>query len=142
ITSLTAHLSAQIAFGNWLNREPYGKAIWVAEGIVFYLAAPLSVYLTLARKLSLRSLSLGMIAGVVTIVALPFFQSQLNTSLNHFLAYALAKHCNVTLWLRCYEVLQGSPAPVGVIRLLAAMWAASLCKTVKGEARSTGGRIA
>ncbi len=139
ITSLTAHLSIQTTFGNWLNRAPYGKAIWVAEGIVFYLAGPLSVYLALARKLSLRSLAVGMGAGVFTVIALPFFLPHLETPLSYLFGYALAKHWNVTLWLRWYEVLEGSQAPVGFVPLFAGMWAASFCKSGMGRPQSAGG---
>lgn len=129
ISSLTAHFPFQAAFGNWLDREPYGQAIGIAEGIVFYLAGPVSVYLALARNLSLRSLAVGVGAGALTIFLLPFFQSHLYTPLSYFFAYALAKHWNVTLWMRWYDILQGSQAPVGIIPLLVAMCAASLCRT-------------
>jgi hypothetical protein len=116
----TPHSPWQMAFGNWIRHEPYGKAIWIAEGIFFYLAVPLSIYLAFARNLSVRAFTVGLGAGVLVIVALPLFQSHLNTPLNYLLAYGRAKHWNVVLWLRCYEVLQGS-AP-----LLVAMWAAAL----------------
>ncbi len=141
ITCLIAHSPRQMAFGNWLNHEPYGEAIWIAEGIVFYLAGPLFVYMALTGNLSLRAFTVGLVAGVLVIVALPFFQSQLNTPLTYFFAYARARHWNVVLWLRWWGVLQGSVPPgTGVIPLLAAMWAAALSKTKmsaldRGEAK-------
>ncbi|HEY6271682.1 MAG TPA: hypothetical protein VIX19_06765 [Terriglobales bacterium] len=129
ISSLMAHFRFQAAFGNWLDRESYGKTIWVAEGIAFYLAGPVTVYLALARNLSLRSLAVGVGVGVLTIFLFPLVQPHLYTPLSYFFAYALAKHWNVTLWLRWYDILQGSQAPVGIIPLLVAMCAASLCRT-------------
>jgi hypothetical protein len=46
-------------------------------------------------------------AGVLTILLLPFFQSHLYMPLSYFFAYALAKHWNVTLWLRWYDTTAG-----------------------------------
>lgn len=123
IVAFTAHSSLQMATGNWI---PYREPGWVAVGIVFYLAVPLSVFLALARNLSLRAFMVGLGAGALVIVALPFLQSNLATPLNHFLDYARSRRWNVMLWLRCYAVLQGS------IPLVAAMWAAALGKIKMG----------
>jgi hypothetical protein len=123
IVAFTAHSSLQMVTGNWL---PYREPGWLAVGIVFYLAVPLSVFLALARNLSLRAFTVGLGAGALVIVALPFLQSHLATPLNYFLDYARSKHWNVMLWLRCYAVLQGS------IPLVAAMWAAVLSKIKMG----------
>jgi len=119
IVALTARSSVEMVTGNWI---PYQGLGWLAVGIVFYLAVPLSVFLALARNLSLRAFTVGLGAGVLVIVALPFFQSHLATPVNYFLPYARAKHWSAMLWLRCYEVLQGS------IPLVAAMCAAGLSK--------------
>jgi hypothetical protein len=117
VVALTAHSSPQMVTGYWI---PYHQPGWLAVGIVFYLAVPLSVFLALGRKLSLRAFTVGLGAGVIVIVALPFFQTHLATPVNYFLEYARTKHWSVMLWLRCYQVLQGS------IPLVAAMWAARL----------------
>jgi hypothetical protein len=82
----------------------------------------------------LWAFTVGVASGVLVIVALPFFQSHLATPLNYFLAYLRAKHWSVVvwlvmLWLRWYEVLQSRLGPLGFVNLLAAMWAAALCKT-------------
>jgi hypothetical protein len=125
IASLTAHLSLQVALGNWVQ---HGKAIWIAEGIVFYLAVPLSVYLALARNLTLRAFTVGLAAGVVVVVftgerwqaqavEFPFYQP-----LNYLLEFVRAKNWNVTLWLRWYGILRGS------VPLLAGIWAAKANK--------------
>jgi len=124
IVSIKAHSPLQMASANWI---PYGKPDWIAVGIVFYLVVPLSVYLALARNLSLRSFAVGLGAGVLVVVALPFFQSHLNTPLNYVLEYGRAKHWNVVLWLRGYNLLQGC------LPLVAAMWAAALNKIKTGS---------
>lgn len=121
IVALTAaHSSLQMVTGNWI---PYQEPGWLLVGIVFYLALPLSVFLALGRKLSLRAFTVGLGAGVLVIVALPFFQSHLATPMNYLFAYARTNHWSVILWLRCYQVLQGS------VPLVAAMCAARLSTT-------------
>jgi len=117
------HLPLQTATDNWI---PYGHPIAIPEGIVFYLAAPLSVYLALSRNLCLRAFTIGLGAGVLAIATLPSLQSLLATPLSNFLGYLRANHWNVMLWLRCFDLLQGS------LPLLVAIWAAALSKIKMG----------
>lgn len=119
LTCVIHHSPLQIPSGNWI---PRGNPIWIPVGIVFYLAMPLSVYLVFARNLSLRAFTVGLGAGVLVFVTLPFFQSHLATPLNYVLEYGRAKHWNVVLWLRGYDLLQGC------LPLVAAMWAAAISK--------------
>jgi len=121
---LIANSPLQVAFGNWTRHEPYGLAIWIAWGFVFYLPGPLFVYLALARSLSLRAFTLGLGAGVLVIVAFPFVQSLLATPFNYVLAHVRAQHWDVSLWLHRYEVLQLS------LPLLAAICATKANKSV------------
>jgi hypothetical protein len=124
LTSIIAHSPLQMVSANWIH---LGNPIWIAVGIAFYLAMPLSVYLVCARNLSLRAFTVGLGAGVLVLVMLPFFQSHLATPLNYALEYGRAKHWNVVLWLRGYDLLQGC------LPLVAAMWAASLNKNKTGS---------
>jgi hypothetical protein len=123
IVSIKAHSPLQMASANWI---PYGKSDWIAVGIVFYLGVPLSVYLALARNLSLRAFTIGLGAGVLVVVMLPFFQSRLATPLNYVLEYGRAKHWSVVLWLRGYDLMQGC------LPLIAAAWVAALSKIKMG----------
>jgi len=132
MVAFTAHSPLQMVTGNWI---PYQEPGWLAVGIVFYLAAPLSVFLAVARNLSLRAFTVGLGAGAFAIVALPAFQSHLAIPVSYFFEYAHSKHWNVMLWLCGYQVLQGS------MPLVAAIWAAALSKVKVGgfdpqEARS------
>jgi hypothetical protein len=119
LTCFIHHSPLQIPSGNWI---PRGNPIWIPVGIVFYLAMPLSVYLVVARNLSLRAFTVGLGAGMLVLVTLPFFQSLLATPLNYVLEYGRAKHWNVVLWLRGYDLL------LGCLPLVAAMWAAAISK--------------
>ena len=121
--ALRAHSSLQMVTGNWIPYRPLQEPGWLAVGILFYLALPLFVSLALGRNLSLRAFTLGLGAGVLVIVVLPFLQPHLATPVNYLLAYVRAKRGRVILWLRCYQVLQGS------VPIVAAMCAARLSTT-------------
>jgi len=120
---LVTHSPLQTATGNWM---PYEGRTVILEGVLFYIALPLCVYLALARNLRLRTFMLGLGAGLLALVVLPSFQSHLATPLNYLLEYGRLKHQNVVVWLHFYNILQGA-AP-----LLAAMFAAALSKTSMG----------
>lgn len=120
IAFLRGHSSLQFVSANWI---PYRDPISFPEGIVFYLAVPLSLYLARARNLSLRTFGVGLGAGVLAILALPFFVSHVATPLNYALEFVRAKHWNVLLWLRAYELLLGS------LPLLVAIGIGMLSKT-------------
>ena len=114
-TLLTAHSPFQRAFGDWLRLEPFhGYPIWMAEGIISYIAVPLAVYLALTQNLTLRAFTVGLgvgAAGLVIIMSAPFHQfpfspslyRALNTFLDYLVAYARAEHWNVGLWVQRYE---------------------------------------
>jgi hypothetical protein len=123
IVCLIHHSPWQKAF-DWIPPE---HPISIREAIVFYLAVPLSVYLALARNLSLRTLTAGLSAGVLAFAAFPFFVSHVATPLNYVLEFGRAKHWNVVLWLRGYDLLQGC------LPLVAAIWAAALNKIKTGS---------
>jgi hypothetical protein len=104
ISLLTAHTPFQRAFSDWLRLEPYHEyPVWMAEGIIFYIAVPLAVYLALTQNLNLRAFTVGLGAGAAGHVIifffalfhpLPFFHPlyrALNTFLECLLAYAHAE---------------------------------------------------
>jgi len=121
-TLLTAHLPFQRAFSDWLRLEPYhGYPIWMAEGIIFYIAAPLAVYLALTQNLTLRAFTVGLgvgAAGLVISLSAPFHQlpfshplyRALNTFLEFLVAYARTEHWNVRSWVQMYDALRLSLA--------------------------------
>ena len=126
------HSPMSMPSGYWI---PYGGQISVlAVGIVFYLAVPLSVYLAFTRNLSRRAFAVGLGAGVLVIVALPFFRSHLATPLNYFLAYVRANHWNPALWLFGYDLWQGC-APLLAAICAAALSKAKVCTRALEEAR-------
>jgi hypothetical protein len=123
VAGLTHHSLLEIIYSTrWM--PPPLAAFFLTFFI--YVTPPPLLFLALTHRLSLRAFAVGLGAGFLALGLLSSQHAELAWPMNYVFAHGRPGQPHAHLWMRLYGIMQAAPP------LLAAIWAASLCKKKTG----------
>jgi hypothetical protein len=124
IVGLTHHSLLEIIFSARWTPPPFA-AFFLTYFI--YVTPPLLLFLALTHNLKLRAFAVGLGAGFLALALLASNHAELAWPMDYVFAHTRPGLPHAHLWLRLYGVLIAAPP------LVAAIWAAALCKRKTGS---------
>lgn len=124
IVGLTHHSLLEIIFSTRWVPPPLATFFLT---FFIYVTPPFLLFLALTHNLNLPAFAVGLVVGFLALVLLASHHAELAWPMNYVFAHSRPGLPHALLWLRVYGVLQAAPP------LVAAIWAAALCKKKKGS---------
>jgi hypothetical protein len=124
VASLTHHSLLEMVFSTKWIPPPFAAFFLT---FFIYVTPPFLLFLALTHNLNLRAFAVGLVAGFLALVLLSSSHAELAWPMNYVFAHARPGLPHAYLWRRLYGVLIAAPP------LVAAIWAATLCKRKTGS---------